>query len=142
MISLPCGCRCANNNVYCHPTAKIGGKRFTAGEPLRRGRRCGSVITAVVGGRSMYGVVKRFVRIFCVHLRVYDFAVLSWLPAPVYPDADPLTVRIDVPHIDVNNICTSSVVSLNDIQPCRVLVEIDRTSLYMMRMEGIDTLHV
>ena len=118
-----------------------GGKCFTAGEPLRRGRHSGSVITCVVGGRSMYGVVKRFIRIVCVHLRAYDFAVLSWLPPPIYPDADPLTVRIDIPpHMDVNNLGTRSVISLNDIQPARVLVEIDRPSLFMMRMEGRDTL--
>ena len=127
--------------MYCHGTAKIGGHRFTAGEPLRRFRRCGSVVTVVVGGRSRYGMVKRFVRVFCLCLRTYDFAIVSWLPPPVYPDGDPLTVRIDVTHMDVNNIRTLNVVSLNDIQPARVAVDLlDRPYLYMMRMEGVDTL--
>jgi len=141
-ITLPCGCRCENNSVFHHSSAVICGKRFTAGERLRRGRRCSSVITAVVGGRSMYGVVKKFIRVCCVHLCYRDFAILSWLPAPVYPDGDPLTVKISTLGIDINNLRRVSVLPLSSIQPSRVLVDIDRKHhcLFVMRVEGLDTL--
>jgi len=141
-ITLPCGCRCENNSVYQHSNAVICGKSFTAGEGLRRGRRSGSVITAVVGGRSMYGLVKKFIRVCCIHLHYRDFAILSWLPPPTYPDNDPLTVKISTLGIDVNNLHHVSVLPLNSIQPSRVLVEIDRRHdcLFVMRMEGLDTL--
>ena len=100
-------CRCENNSVYQHSNAVICGKSFTAGEGLRRGRRSGSVITAVVGGRSMYGLVKKFIRVCCIHLHYRDFAILSWLPPPTYPDNDPLTVKISTLGIPLTTIYDS-----------------------------------
>ena len=79
----------------------------------------------------------------CQHHRAHNFAVVTWFRFhnSVYPDGDPLTVRIPMNDVDVNNINQVSVVSLYDIQPCRVLVDIDRfhDCMYMMRKEGIDT---
>lgn len=90
----------------------------------------------------MYGLVKQFIRVFCLCRRLYDFCIVSWLPPPIYPDLDPLTVEIRIVGLDVNNLDRNSVVSLNDIQPSRVAVEIDESghSMFMMRMEGLDTL--
>ena len=141
-INLSCGCRTENNIVHSHSKAIIGGKDFTAGEPLISGRRCGSVVTAVKRRRSVYGLVKRFIRVVCGCVRVHDFAIVSWFPNPVYPDGDPLTVRIPMEGVDVNDIDVIDVVSLNDIQPSRVLVEIDseNDSMYMMRKDGVDVI--
>ena len=141
-VILPCGCHCQNSSVYAHSGATICGKRFHAGESLRLGRRCGSVVTSVFGGRSRYGLVRKFFRVFCLCRRVYDFSLVSWLPYPVYPDGNPLTVVIDVGVRGVNYYLRDggSVLSLYDIQPSRVLVEIDPPRILVMRMEGLDTL--
>ena len=141
LVAMPCSCRAGNSTVYSHSKAVIGGKEFNAGEPLKSGRRCGSVVTCVVRGRSLYGLVKRFLCVVCQHHRAHNFAVVTWFRNPVYPDGDPLTVRIPMNGVDVNNINQVSVVSLYDIQPCRVLVDIDRfhDCMYMMRKEGMDT---
>ena len=141
-MALPCGCHCQNSVVYEHCGATICGKRFHAGESLRLGKRCGSVVTSVVGGRSRYGLVRKFFRVFCLCRRVYDFSLVSWLPDPVYPDGNPLTVVINVGVRGVNSYLRGggSVLSLDDIQPSRVLVEVSPpTSILVMRMEGLDT---
>ena len=139
-IKLTCGCRVDNSSVFSHSQAIIGGKRFCPGEPLFPGKRCGSVIIRVMGGRSVYGLAKRFVRVICGCVRVRDFVVVTWLPLPVYPDGDPLTVHINLGGVNVNRMNNHSVSSLNDIQPARVIVWIDRINdcLSMMRMEGTD----
>ena len=139
-IQLPCVCRVQQSTIYSHSTAVIGGKRFNAGNSLSPGQRCGSVITTVRGGRSVYGLVKKFVRVLCRCLVFHDFALVTWFPLPVYPDGDPLTVRVDLGGIDINNIAAIDVISLNDIQPSRIAVDIDRGSdcMYMMRMDGLD----
>ena len=128
-------------SVFSHSQAVIGGKKFYAGESLISGRRCGSVIIMKVkDGRSVYGLVKRFVRIVCDCVRVRDFVVVTWLPRPVYPDRDPLTVRINLGGVNVNTMNNQTVSSLNDIQPSRVIVGIDINDdcLYPMRIEGTD----
>ena len=139
-INLRCGCRVNNCSIFSHSKAIIGGKRFTPGESLIPGKRCGSVIVRVVGGSTFYGLVKRFVRVICDCVRVRDFVVVTWFPKPVYPDGDPVTVHIYLNGSDVNNLNNETVVSLFDIQPCRVVVLIDRIKDYlsMMRIEGTD----
>ena len=140
-MRLSCGCRAESCSAFTHSQAQIGGKKFNAGERLLRGQRCGSIITAVIGGRSVYGTVKQFNRVLCACCRVYDFAVVTWFPRPTYPDGDPLTVKIDLAGVaDVNNISNVSVVALNDVQPSRVCVEIntEKRCMYMMRIEGLD----
>ena len=138
-IMLPCGCRTENSVVYRHKMAVICGKEFTAGERLISGKRCGSIVCAVFRGKSVYGRVVNFVRVMCDCVKVFDFALVTWFPPPRYPDGDPLTVRIDLDGIDVNNIPRVRVVSLNDIQPSRIMVEIEKDCMYMMRKDGVDT---
>ena len=89
----------------------------------------------------MYGLVKQFIRVLCPCVNVYDYAVVTWFPPPEYPDRDPLTVRISLGGSDPNSfIGNVRVVSLKDIAPSRVLVEIVLSeSMYMMRKEGLDT---
>ena len=127
---------------YQHAQASIGGKRFTARESLLPGKRCGSVVTRIVSGRSVYGLVKQFLRVMCGCHSFQEVAVVEWFPLPTYPDGDPLTVKIDLCGVDVNNVGVRTVVSLLDIQPSRVLVGIDQQydCMYMMRMEGTDSM--
>ena len=79
-----------------HKRAKIGGIRFTAGHSLHGGRRrnekmkrCGSVITLVRGGRSLYARVIRFMKFDRLHV-----AHVEWLPVPDYPTGSPVVVRV------------------------------------------------
>ena len=91
------------------------GKQFNSGQKLIHGRRCGSVVTSVVRGFSMYGLVKNFVRVVCKCLHLNDFAVVTWFPRPTYPDGDQLTVRIDLSDVpNVNSIHTSDIIGLCD----------------------------
>ena len=141
-INLTCGCRVENSTVFSHSQAVIGGKKFNAGEPLIPGKRCGSVIIKVMDGRSVYGLAKQFLRIVCDCVRVCDLVVVTWFPRQVYPDSDPLTVRIDLGGLDVNTMTNHTVSSLNDIQPSRVIVNIDVVNdcLYPMRISGTDVI--
>jgi hypothetical protein len=140
-LRLPCGCPPSSSVAYQHAKASIGGKSFTAGERLLFGKRCGSVVTRVVSGRSVYGRVHQFLRVMCGCHTFHEVAVVEWFPRPTYPDGDPLTVKIDLRGVDVNNVGVRTVVSLLDIQPSRVCVGVDAQNecMYMMRMEGTDS---
>ena len=124
-------------------SAVVGGVKFTAGEPLtgvrRRGwanRRCSSVFTAVVGGRSRYGIIRKLIG--RVDGSGRQFAVVEWLPVPTYPYHTPLIVCIrdgdrvgDLPIL----------LDLDSIDPCNVCVEGSEVESchYMYRLEGLDT---
>ena len=139
--NLRCGCRLTRCVTYQHTTAKIGGKRFHAGERLRVGVRCGSVVTMIRGGRSVYGWVERFCRVQCRCHRYVDFAIVQWYPPPTYPDGDPLTVRIVLGGGGDNN---TTAVPLFDMHPSRIGVELDcgNNFMYMLRMDGTDTMPI
>ena len=139
---LSCDCRVTHSWILLYKYAEIGGHRFNAGEGLHVGVRCGSVFTLVRDGRSIYGLIKCFYRVLCACQVMADFACVTWFPKPCYPDGDPLTVEIPLRGVDVNNIPEKHIVSLNDIQPSRICVEIDTVHdcMIMMRMEGIDTM--
>ena len=141
---LSCGCRLGHSSLYSHPTLVIGGKRFNVGERLLLSVRCGSVITMVRDDRSVYGLLKKAYRVICPCDRFVDLTVVTWFPFPEYPDGDPLTVRIPLNGLDVNNITETEVVPLYDIQPSRVGVEIDNDNdcQMMLRMDGTDTMPV
>ena len=102
---LGCGCRLDQSSLRSYTTARIGGKHFTAGERLVVGVRCGSVVTRVTGGRSVYGLLRKLYRVLCQCNRYIDLGVFSWFPFPTYPDKDPLTIRIDLNGLNnINNI--------------------------------------
>ena len=122
-----------------HKRAKVCGIRFTSDNPLsgvrRRNekmKRCGSVITLVRGGRSLYAWVIRFMHYDRLHV-----AQVSWLPVPDYPTGTPVVVRLvrDNPKPD-----EQCIVSLTDIDPSPVAILNEETCMYMMRMNGIDTM--
>ena len=138
---LQCGCRVVHCSVYKHSSCKIGGKKFTSGEVLRVGKRCGSVVTMVRGGKSVYGLIKFCYRVCCRCNSFLDFLVVNWFPHPSYPDHDPLTVTIDIEGIDIDNPTRMCVTPLYYVQPSRVAVEIDSSNnkIHVLRLEGIDT---
>lgn len=139
-----CGCRSNHCSCYEYTMALIGGKRFNGGERLRIGSRCGSVVTMVKDGRSVYGLVKKCYRVVCECNIAFDFVVVTWFPFPDYPDGTPLYVRIVLNGANVNILTELSIVPLFDIQPSRIGVEIDRDRdcMIMLRMEGVDTMPV
>ena len=124
--------------------AVVLGVKFTAGEPLtgvrKKGwgtRRCSSVFTAVVGGRSRYGLIRKLIE--RVDGSGNQFAVVSWLPIPTYPYGHPLTVCIrDGDRVgDVH-----SLLDIECIDPCNVGVERcdNESCYYVYRLEGLDTM--
>lgn len=124
-----------------HKHANICGIHFTAGENMHgnKDNRCGSMITAVINGRSVYGYVESFFTRVCMNDR--DIYVhVRWLPRPVYPFLNsPLVVRIpdtgDVPNIP-------NFISVYDIDPSRIILERSdiENSWYVYRIEGLDTI--
>ena len=137
-----CGCASVHCSCYEYSMALIGGKRFTAGEQLRLRSRCGSVVTMVKDGRSVYGLVKHFYRVTCECDMVIDFVSVTWFPFPEYPDGTPLYVKIVLNDLNINTLTDLSIVPLFDIQPSRVGVELDldRDCMIMLRLEGLDTM--
>ena len=99
--------------------------------------RCGSVFTAKIGGVSLYGYIEKFLRVTCqmVTSTYHDFALVKWFPQPQYPDEDPLWA-----HIDLTGSVTemSKFLFLDQIDPSRILYELDGDGINPMRMEGID----
>ena len=122
-----------------HMRAKICGVEFTSGQPMTGVRRmnekmnrCGSVVTLVRGGRSIYAWVIRFLSFDKIHV-----AHVRWLPEPEYPTGNPLLVRLHRGRPPPNAPC---IVSLIDIDPSRVTILHEGTYIYMMRMNGINTM--
>ena len=122
-----------------HKRVTIGGTRFTAGNSIRgvkrrneKMNRCGSVVTILSGGRSLYAWVIRFLRYDRLHV-----AHVSWLPTPDYPTGSPMIVRLmrDGPKPRL-----PCIVPLIDIDPTHVVVLHEQTCMYMMRLNGIDTM--
>ena len=138
---LQCGCRLVRCEINKYSRVLIGGKRFNAGEKLRSGGRCGSVVTTIMGGRSVFGLIKTLFRVQCM-CHYIDFALVTLFPPPIYPDGDPLTCKIDLGGIDVNNLPYVRVLPINDIQPSRIGVEldVDNDCMYIYRFDGYNTI--
>ena len=124
-----------------HRRAIICGIGFTAGESIhgvKRARekmlRCGSVITLVSGGRSLYARVIRFLSYGGIHV-----AHVEWLPIPDYPTGTPVVVRLRNVGVKPDKPC---LVDLTDIDPSPITVLHEDTCMYMMRMKGLDTMPV
>ena len=122
-----------------HTRATIAGLGFSSGMPtagvLRKGgkmRRCSSVITLVRGGRSIYGWVIRFLSFDRIHA-----AHVEWFPVPEYPLGSPVFCRIDLDNPRPPAPC---VVSLMDIDPSRIMMLQEDACLYVVRMNGINTM--
>ena len=80
-------------------------------------------------------------RVCCVHGTTppAEFAVVKWFAPPQYPDNDPLTVRIALGGAPAP---APLVLSLDQIDPSRIMFEIDSSSQnkFMMRIEGVDVM--
>ena len=122
--------------------------QFHAGEPLEgllekewNNPHSGSMFTAKINGRSLYGLINNFVRVVCrVTGEVREICLVSWFAPPKYPDGDPLLVRISLdedPPVHCNNF-----LFLNEIDPTPVIYEIVERNrcMFMMRMRGLDVL--
>ena len=122
-----------------HKRAKICGVEFTAGQSIRGYKRssddkmlrCGSIITLVSGGRSLYVWVIRFLSFDKIHL-----AHVRWLPIPEYPCGYPVVVLLRDNGPKPRLSCT---VDLIDVDPSQVAVLHEHECSYVMRLTGFDT---
>jgi len=113
--------------------ALIRGTHFACGEWGQR--TCGSVFTTVYCGRSVYGVLERFMLV-----GEEAYAAVTWLSTPVYP-YDPITLVVQVRMVPAEdqplNRC---VIRCDRIEPCgiNVMPDEDGVHYYMMRTRGFD----
>lgn len=118
--------------------AHIMGNHFKAGEWPKR--RCGSVITCVIEGRSLYARVERF---FKIHGHATPgYASVIWFGYPEYPFDAPVIVKVseEQPRDLVDRI--GNVIRITQIDPSQVMVERDPDCegvCWMMRDSGFDT---
>ena len=102
--------------------------------------RCGSVVTCVVNGRSLYARVHRFLRVDGDSSPGY--ASVSWFSAPQYPFDIPLVVVVDEQG-DELDAQLHSIIRITSIDPSPIVVEPAReceSRYYMMRETGYDTI--
>jgi len=116
--------------------------------PLKSGEwgntpRCGSVITCVIRGRSLYARVKRFLK---VDNDCPGYASVDWFSAPTYlfDDLIPLGVCVTEDGSEVLREVGSSVIPITRIDPSPVIAERDLANgrFLMMRDSGYDTRRV
>ena len=99
--------------------------------------RCGSVVTCVIGGRSLYARVLRFFRVEGDECPGY--ASVSWFSAPTYVNR--LCPRVTLDGSAVQNELGYSVIRITQIDPSQVAVlkSLDGVGFYMIRESGYDT---
>lgn len=119
--------------------AHILGKHFRSDE--WGSYRCGSVITSVLAGRSVYARVTKFLTVDGDECEGY--ACVTWFGAPEYPlDGSPLVVRCR--EIDPDRLVDAygCVLRITRIDPSQVMVEREENREYcwMMRDSGFDTI--
>ena len=115
------------------------GVEYTAGEDIVVGKRCGSIVTSVVDGQSMYAKVVKFFSSACEQ-NTGMYAFVEWMGVPDYPMCGtPIVVRL---RDDAPACLASQVLSIFDIDPSRVVGERSdvENCYYMCRIEGIDTI--
>ena len=132
---------CPVNDVFdvsvCN-IARIMNKHFRSGEwgcyP-----RCGSVFTMVLNGRSVYGRVKKFMRVTGDPCPGY--ASVSWFSEPTYSNC--LCPKVDLNGEAIQREVNACVVRITQIDPAQVSVESvpDSDDYYMIRDSGYDTRH-
>ena len=113
--------------------ARIRGVNFACGEWGQRD--CGSVFTTVYCGRSVYGILDRFM---LVNDEVY--AAVTWLSKPVYL-YDPITLVARVHMMpETDQPVHRCVIRCDRIEPCgvNVMPDEDGVHYYMMRTRGFD----
>ena len=120
--------------------AYILNAHFRAGE-WGQHPRCGSVVTCVIEGRSLYARVERFLKVEgsdCLR-----FASVDWFSAPTYlfDDNIPLGVCVTEDSAEVVRDVGTSVIRITQIDPSPVIVErdVDDGRFYIMWDSGYDT---
>ena len=125
------------HGLISHAKANVCDVIFTAGQSIRAGRTCGSIITCVIDGQSRYGKVVKFFSHICGNIGGMH-AHVEWFKKTDYPfEGTPLVVRVR----DNSQPLGDAVVSIFDIDPSRVMLERSdgESCYYMCRIEGIDT---
>ena len=124
--------------VEAFSVVHVMGTHFRAGE-WGQHPRCGSVITVVKGGRSLYARVESFLRVDGDDGQ--GFAIVNWFGAPVYPFRIPIVVRVNIDGSEVKRV-HGTMIYISTIDPSRVIIgrdELDDSRFYMMRDSGYDT---
>ena len=125
-------------SVETYSIARIFGVHFKSGE-WGNHPRCGSVITVVNDGRSLYGRVSKF---FSVNGNSCPgYASVTWFGFPTYPFDNPLVVRVhkNGDELDDRYGC---IIPITLIDPSPIVIEPDTDGLhyFMMRLSGYDTI--
>lgn len=117
--------------------AKILGKHFRAGDWGKWDQeRCGSVITCVVNGRSLYARVIRFIK--CEDDSCPGYASVRWFSEPTYDNC--LCPKVTMNGEDVGREVGVNLLRITQIDPSQVAVErVGDGSFYMIRDSGCDT---
>lgn len=131
------GCRLDCFSCTFFAVTHIMGIHFRSGEWGKK-PRCGSVVTCVLEGRSLYGRVRRFLTVEGDSEPGY--ASIHWLGEPEYSLRTPLVVKVGDDGEDIDGE-VGCIVRITDIDPSRVMVECTRTDgYYVMRDSGYDTI--
>jgi len=121
---------------------KIGfilGKHFRSGDWGKRDHlRCGSVVTCVVNGRSLYARVVRFLKSTVDGDLCPGYASVRWFSAPTYDNC--LCPRVTLNGENIEREVGTNVVRITQIDPSQVAVErVGDGSFCMIRDSGYDT---
>ena len=132
------GCNTDCFNVNTFSVTHIMGTHFRAGEWGQK-KRCGSVITTVVEGRSLYARVVTFLKVRGD--KCPGYAIVRWFGVPEYPHGSPLVVRVSDDGSVLDRI-HGVVIKITSIDPSQIIIDKDDTNgsyYYMMRDSGYDT---
>ena len=125
-------------DITVYAVANILGQHFHAGQWSQYTRTCSSVFTCVIAGRSVYGYVRKFLKVDGADCPGY--ASVSWFGFPQYPcGSNRLEVVVSHDATEINREIGSCIVPITRIDPSMVVVEPDGVNYRMMRMSGYDT---
>jgi hypothetical protein len=126
-------------DIDVYAKANILGTHFHAGQWGRpHSRTCSSVITCVIGGRSVYGYVRKFLKVDGVDSPGY--ASVSWFGPPQYPcGSNRLEVVVSRDGTYTSRAVGSCIIPITQIDPSMIVVEPVGANYRMMRQTGYDT---
>ena len=135
------GCAVDLFSVTEYKIAHIMGIHFRSGE-WGQSPRCGSVMTCLKEGRSVYARINRFLHIDgdCCP----GYASVTWFGAPHYPCGTPLVVYVDDDGSDLDS-QFGCIIRITEIDPSRVITECGEQQTdgyYVMRDSGFDSVIV
>ena len=113
------GCCVDGLSVSAYKICHVLGQHFRAGE-WGCHPRCGSVVTCVIDGRSLYARVNKFLSVdgdSCA-----GYASVSWFGEPEYPLGNPLVVRVTIAGTTLDQEL-GCIIRITDIDPSQVIVE-------------------